>query len=295
MELIHVKGDTYYLSAEEFIPLYKLDRKRCILLDSGYDREWEGLVQALERWDLEPVGVFSSHAHRDHIGNNLALRQRYGTRLCLPRGEAAICESVLLYKGVYDTYTPQALERKYGGLIGRVDQVVEPDQTRVEFCGVPLEVIHTPGHTQDHICTATPDGVCYVGDALLSGEVLANSRLPYHYVFEAAFQSMERLAQTQYAAYIVAHKAVEADIAPVARANRAGILACMEKIRALADEPVTFCELSRRTMEAQKLLTSKEDKAALYARGMRTIVEYMADAGLLEVTTLRGMRYYQGS
>lgn len=294
MELRHVKGDTYCLEANELIPLYRLPGDRCILLDSGYAYEREALCAALDRWGLTPVGVFGSHAHRDHAGNNFYLRQRYGAQVCLPRGEAAICTSLLLYKSVYDTHTPKALEQSYQELVGEVDRAVLPGEDRVEFCGVPLEVIHTPGHTPDHICTVTPDGVCYVGDALLSGQVLETSSLPYHYVFSEAFRSMEKLARTSFGAYIVAHKSVETDIAPVAAANRANIQGCMEEFRALADRPLTSCELAQRILEARKLLTSHENKAALYARGIRTIVEHMVDAGMLGVTTSQGMRYYQG-
>lgn len=90
MELIQAKGDTWYLAAAELIPIYRLEGGRCILLDSGLESEREALSAALDRAGLTPVGVFGSHTHRDHSVNNGWLRERYGTRICLPRGRPSL-------------------------------------------------------------------------------------------------------------------------------------------------------------------------------------------------------------
>lgn len=90
MELIQAKGDTWYLAAAELIPIYRLEGGRCILLDSGLESEREALSAALDRAGLTPVGVFGSHTHRDHSVNNGWLRERYGTRICLPEGRPSL-------------------------------------------------------------------------------------------------------------------------------------------------------------------------------------------------------------
>ncbi len=42
-----------------------------------------------------------------------------------------------------------------------------------------FRILYTPGHSAGHICTVTPDNVCYVADALLSHELL-EAKLPYY-------------------------------------------------------------------------------------------------------------------
>ena len=70
MNLRQIKGNTWVLEGIEWIPLYKLDDRRCILLDTGVGQEQEELEQTLLVHDLVPVGILCSHAHVEHGGNN---------------------------------------------------------------------------------------------------------------------------------------------------------------------------------------------------------------------------------
>ena len=48
-------------------------------------------------------------------------------------------------------------------LICPVDRVIAFGETAIDFCGVKLGVLRTPGHSPDHICVITP------GQRLLCG------------------------------------------------------------------------------------------------------------------------------
>ena len=49
MKLTQVKGNTWVIEANQLIPLYKLDERRCVLLDTGLAEEREELEElALE-------------------------------------------------------------------------------------------------------------------------------------------------------------------------------------------------------------------------------------------------------
>ena len=74
MELEQVKGNTWVLKSWELIPLYRLDDRRCILLDTGLAEQQEELDATLRAEGLLPVGVICSHAHIDHMGNNAFLK-----------------------------------------------------------------------------------------------------------------------------------------------------------------------------------------------------------------------------
>ena len=69
-------------------------------------------------------------------------------------------------------------------LICPVDRVIAFGETAIDFCGVPLGILRTPGHAPDHICVITPDNVCFAGDALMTEDVLAEAMVPF--VFDMA-------------------------------------------------------------------------------------------------------------
>ena len=46
MNLTQIKGNTWVLEGQEFIPLYRLDERRCVLLDNGLVQEQEELEES---------------------------------------------------------------------------------------------------------------------------------------------------------------------------------------------------------------------------------------------------------
>ena len=181
-----------------------------------------------------------------------------------------------------------------GGMVCRADETVGPDDGTAVFLGVPFRVLHTPGHTPDHICTITPDGVCYTADLMLAGPALETARLPYHYVHAAARASMEKLRDeaVDFSCCIAAHRAVFRDPAPVAADNLALLDRTGGEMLELLRTPLTLGELTAAVVERKKLLTHSEQKAARYARNVQCFVEYLRDTGQLDVVVNRGMRRF---
>ena len=94
-------------------------------------------LQLLRELDLKLVKAVDTHLHADHITGLGALRDR--TRCITVMGEQARADVVSM-------------------------RVVEGD--RIEIEGLSLDVLYTPGHTDDSYCFAMPDRV-FTGDTLL--------------------------------------------------------------------------------------------------------------------------------
>ena len=90
MKLTQVKGSTWVLEANELIPLYLLDDRRCVLLDSGLAKEREEIEKTLLEAGLEPAGILCSHAHVDHCANNRYFQEKYHHSPPRRRGCAAV-------------------------------------------------------------------------------------------------------------------------------------------------------------------------------------------------------------
>ena len=165
MELEQVKGNTWVLKSWELIPFYKLDDSHCILLDTGLNDQREDLEGSLREAGLTPVGVICSHAHIDHMGNVAYLKQTYGTQLAMSLGEAGHQMSYLGLNITNYLMSPEDVVESppLHGTPCLADRIILPTEDRITFCGATFDIIHTPGHTVDHICTRTPDNVLYLG------------------------------------------------------------------------------------------------------------------------------------
>ena len=97
----------------------------------------EKYLQLLDELDLTLVKAFDTHVHADHATGLGGLR------------DATQCVTVM------------GRESK----VGRVSMRVE-DGDKIEIENIALDVLYTPGHTDDSYCFALPDRV-FTGDTLL--------------------------------------------------------------------------------------------------------------------------------
>ena len=63
MNLTQIKGNTWVLEGQEFIPLYRLDERRCVLLDNGLVQEQKELEESLKGAGLLAAQAVSSLGH----------------------------------------------------------------------------------------------------------------------------------------------------------------------------------------------------------------------------------------
>ena len=294
MELTQVKGNTWVAEGTELIPFYKLDGKRCVLLDSGLLEEREELEAALGAAGLTPAGVLCSHAHVDHCGNNRYFQERYGAQIALTAPEAGMCANQLTLKCYFLTISPDMIARESAHLVHTPDVVLPPEDGPVSFCGARFHILHTPGHSAGHICTITPDNVCYTADAMLSPDLL-DSKLPYSLSHQVAGQSREKLRTTTCDAYILAHRGIcgPGEIDGLIDDNQDLIARRLEEILALVHRPMTMSQIGERVCTLYELFTHKPRRSLRFERNVRFFVECLADQGRLELLCRNGTTYYR--
>lgn len=100
------------------------------LVDTGANFD---AVAALEERGIEPERVVLTHTHPDHVGNLEALREAFDPQVL--------------------AYDPDAGDRE-----------LEDGET-VEIGDGDYEILHTPGHKDDHVCLyAEGPGIVFAGD-----------------------------------------------------------------------------------------------------------------------------------
>ena len=89
-------------------------------------------------WTL--TEIWNTHWHPDHAGGNVALKRRYDCLVRGPQQDAIPARDVTMAGGEY-----------------------------FEFAGHGVDVIHTPGHTDEHIIYHIPSAeIAFVGDTIFA-------------------------------------------------------------------------------------------------------------------------------
>lgn len=184
------------------VTLYRMGDGQAVLVDSG-DYPRQAFLDLLEQEGLRVRAVICSHLHPDHISNNPALIQRWGTEIFAPALDIAPAQDMFDMIEHSGTNPAWASIRPVYPITP-----IPPDQTALTIDGTVFPIVQTPGHSYGHVAAITPDKVCVLGDAMMSISLIRQAKLPYMEDADQAIESMERIRQTDCALYVAAHKGV---------------------------------------------------------------------------------------
>ena len=136
------------------------DTKECVIFDPG--AEGAGIKQAVDEAGFVPKALILTHAHFDHIGALLELKDAYGIPIYCSREENEHILGKLAGNLSAMFGSPVTLE---------ADRFVR-DGEKLEIIGTTLTCIATPGHTIGGMCYYNEElQSVIVGDTLFAGSV----------------------------------------------------------------------------------------------------------------------------
>jgi hydroxyacylglutathione hydrolase len=122
------------------------DRPQVIIVDPG---DAEPVLATLAEQSLQPVGIFITHHHWDHVGGIDELLAHYQQQQAMP---------------VYGPATET---------IPHISQpLVDGDTVHIDALGVDFQILDVPGHTAGHIAyfhSGFDNNMVFVGDTLFAG------------------------------------------------------------------------------------------------------------------------------
>jgi glyoxylase-like metal-dependent hydrolase (beta-lactamase superfamily II) len=156
-----------------------------LLIDTGCAYTEGEIMRALEGMPVECV--VNTHSHEDHIGANAALQEKRGAEilahsLALPvLADPRDNQLLQPYRRIFWGYPGSSEGQSIGG-------TVETEHYR-------FQVIHTPGHSPDHICLYEPaEGWLFSGDLYIGGRDRA---LRADYDICAIIDSLKKIASLE--------------------------------------------------------------------------------------------------
>ncbi len=153
-----------------------------LLIDTGCAHTADQLLEAVKGRRVDQV--VNTHCHEDHIGANATIQAAFACPIyahpeALPVLENPRLQPLHPYRRLFWGW-PRPSE---GQPVGR----------QVETGRFRFEVVHTPGHSPDHICLFEPArGWLFSGDAYIGGEDRA---LREGYDIHGIIASLKRLAE----------------------------------------------------------------------------------------------------
>lgn len=243
-----VKGQTYVLTIGTNIGVYVTGNGSCVLIDAGSgqtagDHVWAALTAE----GLKPEGVILTHAHADNCGAAVPLRK----------------EGALIYASSQDAQNLGAANRAVGPIIGGksqppptpaggmtvavavgIDRKLMPNTAFTASNGKPLQLMDLAGHTKGQMGVVTPDGVCFMADAVMSKAQLARDPV-FEVADVAAFRrSLDSLLRCRYTEFVPTHGPVyDFAIADEIRLNRMQLGLVEEAVLTHLKYPYTADEL----------------------------------------------------
>ena len=211
-----------------------------VLIDCGPPATWRELLSALEGQRLE--GLIVTHHHEDHMGAAAALLARRQLRPQVhPLGVP------LLERGFV-----QELYRRFAW--GRPPKVLaEPLGNEAVTRHLRFQVVHTPGHSPDHVCLFEAErGWLFTGDLFLA-EKLRYLRSDED--VSRLIESLDAVGRLPARQVFCAHRGPLEDGPASLRRKADGLRSLRERILDLLAQGLPEAEVARRAVGPEGFLT----------------------------------------
>lgn len=139
--------------------------KDCIIIDPGafFKEEKEQLLSEIKNKSLNPVGIWQTHAHFDHVFATKLIVDHFNIIPKIHALEKPVIERIpqamMLYNLQFDNYTG---EFYFWG----------DKEDSIEFGGYNFDIIHTPGHSPGSVAY-----YCKDMNFIISGDVIFNESI----------------------------------------------------------------------------------------------------------------------
>lgn len=296
MKIVNIKGNTFCIdTGMTYIPFYKINDEEIILLDSGLAKEREALDRLFSENGYQVAGILCSHAHIDHIGNNSYFKKKFNCVIAMSEFEAMICSSLVNLKVYYSSQALSQVEKNFGHMVCETDILISNTQDKIYVAGVKFKILQTPGHSPSHISIITPDDVAYLGDVLVSKDIMRGAKLPYEYILREDFKSKKKLLELNCRKYIVAHKGVYDDIRELVAENIRLHQTKADRVLALVDRDMSKEEIMNAAIEKFHILIKRTSKYLIVEQMLTSYVEYLLDTKQLTLKMKDGVLKYSPS
>lgn len=217
------------------------------LIDTGTNRAGIEFLPALKNRTI--AKIINTHHHEDHIGNNADIQERfaipiYAHALALPYLENPRLNKLRFYQRiVWDWPRPSK-----GDALG----------SGIRAGNYRFEIIHSPGHTDDHICLYEPDKKWLFTGDLFCGTTFIYLRRDENYL--QILETIKKLSGVEI-------EIIFCNLKGVVKNGREALLKKIKKMETLRDDVLKLQEKGLPPKEIRQKVLGDEDSWNLITGG----------------------------
>jgi glyoxylase-like metal-dependent hydrolase (beta-lactamase superfamily II) len=249
-----------------------------LLVDTGCAHTARQFISALKGWNVDQV--VNTHSHEDHIGANANTQETFLCPIWAHPDALPILRNPRLQP-------LQPYRRLFWGW--PKPSQAEPIGQWIKTGHHRFQVIHTPGHSPDHICLFEPDhGWLFSGDAYIGGQDRA---LRQGYEIYGIIDSLKRLAELPVRMLFSGSGTVRSEGRKHLREKVDYLEQTGERIRSLRDQGLSARRIRRRVFDRELPITYV---TLGHFSGLRLVQSYFAEPSSPIVNGDEGDRSLEG-
>ncbi|WMJ81412.1 MBL fold metallo-hydrolase [Clostridium sp. MB40-C1] len=293
MELIKIKGNTYYIPSNTNIGVYVYKNKFCLLIDTGINNTIARKIdEVLKSNNLHPKYIINTHSHTDHCGGNNYFKETYpGTLVHTSLEEKLYIENPDLHSIISFSASPSKKLLKPKKSCD-VDYILEYGSNKIN--DEKFEIINLSGHSLDHIGIITPEKVCFVGDSIFSMETLEKYPFPFLSDISASLNTLNTLKEIDADFFVISHgKDIlnKDELIKLIQINEENIQKTCDTILELLDQPYTREDLLENIIVLNDIEVDVKEYL-LNLSSLSAFIAYLQEEDLIDCSIEDGKLYF---
>ncbi|GAA0863259.1 MBL fold metallo-hydrolase [Paraclostridium tenue] len=260
MRLINIKGNSFYIKGGTNTGVYIFDDKSALIIDPGLPgARPRNIIRDLERDGIEVKWIINTHEHNDHYGAGYQFKDKYKDLINMsskdskPYIDNPILFSAYIMGGNTNEFLNTILTNKNMETVS-IDKTIEPGTIIIN--NEYIEIIDLKGHTLGSIGVLTKDKVFFIGDTLVSEELLSKFELLFLFDIQAYLKSLSILETIDFEYVVLGHgKKVlsRKEALELAKKHELCVTKYLNQLRELTKEPKNLESILKIILNENKL------------------------------------------
>lgn len=260
MRLINIKGNSFYIKGGTNTGVYIFEDKSALIIDPGLPgARPRNIIRDLEKDGIEVKWIINTHEHNDHYGAGYQFKDKFKDLINMsskdskPYIDNPILFSAYIMGGNTNEFLNTILTNKNMETVN-IDKTIEPG--RIIINNEYIDIIDLKGHTLGSIGVLTKDKVFFIGDTLVSEELLSKFELLFLFDIEAYLKSLSRLEIIDFEYVVLGHgkKVLSRNEAlELAKKHEVCVMKYLNQLRELTKEPKNLESILKTILNNNKL------------------------------------------